>query len=293
MMRNFPSVHPMHPIHSARPVDARWCRITEIADSGIRATHKLDDDWIKRGWRYVKQLRACRNQQDRERLTLDMPDLDAAYRLHTTDNKMERAVVEARLLARQTIEEVAAACGLSVDAVLAYEKIYFQVIGRLEAFAFILWHAIRVEPMFVGLHEEDTDILLKLFAYKKGPLYMEMMLRYLTHGVRVPDRLDQATRADLEELVAMLQCRAVVLAYVLPFPKCQRALVILELAREIEACIPSLTRNLAIEQAFTEIIEAKGVPSVAVIIAPKPANPLGLAGLAPCWPAIREAVQAA
>src|SRR3984957_11759173 len=131
MMRTPSNSHSLHPFNSARPVDSRWHRINDLADFGKLVRSEFDDDWVIRGLRYVNSLRACRDKADRERLVHEFPDLDAAYRLHTTADKMKRTVVEARLLARQTVEEVAAACNLPVDAVIAYEKIFFQVLGRL------------------------------------------------------------------------------------------------------------------------------------------------------------------
>ena len=44
-----PSGMLMNPDDAGRPPDARWQRITDLADRGEPAKHKWDDGWIKRG----------------------------------------------------------------------------------------------------------------------------------------------------------------------------------------------------------------------------------------------------
>ena len=230
----------MHPYHSARPVAARWHRINDLIDCGRRPCHELDDAWIRRGWAYVLRLRACRLQHDRDNLSREFPDMDAAYRLNTSDDKMEHAVVEARLLARQTVSDVAGATNLQVGAVTAYEAIFFQVLGRLDAFLFILPNAVGVAFSGEGLHETDTDVLVKLYAYKMGPMFLERILPYVRNGLRIPEHLDRASRDELEELVTALKTRALFRAKVLPHPQCNRAILLTQLADELKTVIADL-----------------------------------------------------
>jgi hypothetical protein len=122
--------HPMDPRYLARPVDARWQHINDLVDEGRGPAHEYDDVWIKRGWAYYKRLRASTGDPDREQVTRDYLEFAAAYRLHSTGDKLERAIVEARLLAGQSIADVATAPGLTAEAVAAYEAVFFQVIGR-------------------------------------------------------------------------------------------------------------------------------------------------------------------
>jgi hypothetical protein len=130
--------HPMDPHFITRPVDARWRRIGHLVDEGQRPSHEYDDAWIHRGWAYFDRLRACTGDPDREQLARDHPGIDAAYRLHSTGDKLERATVEFRLMAGQSIADVAAATDLAAEVVEAYEALYFQAIGRLDAPRFII-----------------------------------------------------------------------------------------------------------------------------------------------------------
>lgn len=287
----------MHRINSTRPVDARWRRITDLADCGMHARHTLDDDEIRRGLTFLNRLRACRDETDRVRLRQEMPDIDAAHRLHTSDDKMERALVEARLLARQTINEVAAACRLTRGAIIAYERIFFQIFGRLDASLFIMPNAVGIELSGDGLREDDHDILLKLYAYQRGPLFLELVLRYIRNGIRVPDRFDRASRADLLELVMMLEIRAVILTRVLPFEKLRRAHRVMGLARELKTCIDSMLGKVILVQQFPKFLgDVTWSPEVGEAAMEPHAEPTS----SPCqvvapewWSALRETALAA
>ena len=154
--------------------------------------------------------------------------------------------VEARLLARQSVEEVATICGLSVEAVVAYEKIFFQVLGRLKAFLFIIPNAIGIPLGEDELREEDTEKFIKLYAYQKGPMFLEIVLRYFRNGVQMPKQFDQASRAELDELALMLRIRAVIWSRVLPVAKLHRVVQLTALIDELRSYAASLPeRNAA------------------------------------------------
>src|SRR5579884_1729643 len=197
-MFELPTAMLMSPGHTARPVDARWRRIVDLADRRKRATYRYDDGWIKVGLLYLNRLRRCRTDADRARLARSMPGVDDAYKLHQAD-KVTRGIVEARLLAGQGVQEVAAACGMTPEAVGVYEKLFFQVFGRLGAWFFVLNRAMGVNLWDGSLTEDDADVFLKLFAFQKGPIFLEAMIGYFRHGLRVPERLEEATAEQLEE----------------------------------------------------------------------------------------------
>jgi len=292
-----PSEMLMHPSHTARPVDARWQRVCDLARRAKRARHKWDDDWVRLGLRYLNRLSACSSDADRARLARQMPDLDAAYHLHATAGRLERGVVEGRLLAGQTVEQVAAACGLSTAAVTAYEKLFFQVLGRLDAREFIYIHAVGPK-MWTGFEEDDVDLLLKVRGFQRGPLTLELLLNYLRHGLQVPDRLEGAGRERLEELVMMLTTKACVQSRTLPFPRCVRALRLVALSDELAAYVASLPARESAGKEARSGEAAKvcweGVCSPPVA-APEPAEgvpPLG-EDRGAWWSAWRAAVLAA
>ena len=252
--------NPMNPYGTA-PVNARWQRVVHLAYNGKRANDPWDDDWVRYGLHYFKRLQACRNESDRTLLSQGMSDINVAYRLYTASNKMDRTVVEARLLAGQTVEETAAACNLPEKVIVAYEKMFFHVLESLNHPIYILFTAVGMPLDDESLTEDDRDILLKFYAYRKGPLFLEDLLRYFRNGIRVPDRLDQASRDELEELVVMLEVEAVVLSRVLPLEKCSRVFRAMMLAREVQAYIASMQDQRATEPAPSEFpVEVKMLP---------------------------------
>lgn len=237
--------HPLDPF-VASPVDGRWRWSVYAVHRHVR-WNRLDDDWIRSARRFVGRLRHCHNEQTRIRLSDDMPDIEAAYCLHKTADKLKRAVVEARLLAGQSFEAISALCGIPIRVIEAYEALFFSVVRRLKAFLFILPRAVGVPLTWEGLREDQADVWLKLFAYQKGPLFVDVMLRYYTHGIPVPGSLEGATREQVEELALMLSVRAAILARVLPLQKCGRAHMLLNLVRRLEAVIQSMGQGAAPE----------------------------------------------
>ncbi len=225
--------------HNAGPVGARWRRAADLADRGEPATHEWDDGWVRRGLDYLNRLRACRDDGQRRHLAREAADIAAAHRLHMTADKLARGTLEARLLAGQTIEETAAACGLSAGAVEAYHELFFHVRGSLGAKGYIFSQAIGGKVWY-GLTEDDVDVLLKQYAYLKGPFYLEAMLLYFRGEWSVPERLESASREQLERLAIALGIRAVVKVRVLPFPECLRVQRLMSLVKELWGYIDTL-----------------------------------------------------
>src|SRR5262249_56031887 len=131
---------------------------------------------------------------------------------------LARGILEARVLARQSFEEVAAACGLTPQAVEAYHDLFFAVRGRLQSWCFILIHAVGGDLWGGTLSEDDADVLLRLFGYLKGPLFLQERIGYFRGGLAVPERLEDATAGQLRDLVHGLQPTALVPASLPPLP---------------------------------------------------------------------------
>jgi hypothetical protein len=233
-----PSALLLSPKNTDRPVDARWRRVADLARRRRHPWGRWDDDWVRRGLRYVNRLRACLGNADRARLAAEMPDVDAACRLHLTTDKVARGALEARLLAGQSVEEVAACCGLTPEAVTAYVRLFFDVLGSLRARSYILIHAIGPKH-FHGLTEDDPDVILKWAGFVKGVALLEPLTRYFTLGWRVPEQPDSLSRDELDELYTMCLMRLLVLSRVMPPGRPRRALAVLELAERLKTFIDS------------------------------------------------------
>lgn len=251
---HLPSALLMSPYNRNRPVDARWQRIVDLAERGGRANHEHDDAWIRRGLAYLRRLRECRDESDRQQLAEEMPDLHAAHQLHKSPEKLERAEVESRLLARQSIDEVSSACKIDRETLVAYEALFFQVLDRLDASVFILINAVGTK-ICSGLTESDSEILLKFFGFLKGAVFLELVLQYFRVGCDLPERLEQASRAELETLASNLGMKALVLSFVLPFPQCVRTLQLSKLADELRAFLVARDNQTALPPLFPGVLE--------------------------------------
>jgi hypothetical protein len=205
---DLPSKMLLHPDNTARPVDARWRRIVDLCRNKKPRKHRHDDSWVRDGLRYLQQWDKCEAAYQFERLTIAMPDFDAAHRLRRGDDRLARARLEAQLLAGRTIGEAAATCGLSAETVRAYEAVHFQVIGRRDASAFIYTEAIGMSVLRPLLDEFESETFIKLMGFQRGFEFSEAGYRYFRGGVQVPERLEEATTAHLEELAALLRVRA-------------------------------------------------------------------------------------
>jgi hypothetical protein len=271
-----PSGMLMHPDNIGRPLDARWRRVSDLADRGEPAKHRWDDSWVKRGLEYEKRRRACRDQADRELLARHDPDLDAAHAVRHGDDKLARGELEARLLTGQSATEVASLCRLPVGAVAAYAKLFILI----EAVGPVLWDG--------TLKETDVDALVKWIAFIKGPILLDVLLRYFKCGFVVPDRLEEASAEQLEDLASMLQMRALVVTWTRPWPHCARGVRLCELAEELRSSIPWLTAppapagQLYVGAAFPA--REAGAEEQVEVDAPTCGRP----GARRCWPPERR-----
>ncbi len=177
------------------------------------------------------------------------PDLDAAYRLHRDADLLTRGAVEGRILAGLSFPEAAAASGLTMGPS-----------GPTSRCSSTWWETCtpvsgsRAGPSARyqdGLTERDVDLILKRVGFCAGPAALEMVLKYFTTRRSVPRTLTGLTRPRLEELGDRLSTRALILAWTLPYPACERAGVLQNLTNELDALAASAPDPAA---AATEVV---------------------------------------
>jgi len=76
---------------------------------------------------------------------------------------------------------VADRCGLPVDVVEAFEKLFFCVRHRLEAVGYIL-HVVIGPPIRYGFSLDDLGSLWKFCAYMRGPHALDVLLHVFPGG---------------------------------------------------------------------------------------------------------------
>ena len=113
---------------------------------------------------------AAVSDTDRQQVATEQPNVHAAFQIHKAD-KLTRGALEARILARLPLEKVAAACQVTVEAVQAYEHLFFNVRDGLDLPDFVVMMAFG-EKLHYGLDAIDVDIVLKHVAYFAGPCWL-------------------------------------------------------------------------------------------------------------------------
>jgi hypothetical protein len=284
----------LFPGNTAPPVDRRWQVATRTLEDAECARIFCQDAWTQRALDYLCALHACHTDAERDALAAEMADLDAAYRLHAGD-KLTRATVEGLLLARQSVEQVAAECGLTPAAVAAYAALFFDVLGRLHAAEYILGHALGGNVWDGSLTEADGDVFVRLLGYQGGPILLRWAVAYFRGGWSVPPRLEEATPAQLLDLVGVLMTRAIVLVHVLPYRQCVRAVRLARLVSELRDYVASRTgQDPPVKADDLEpyaSLPLLGAPiDASVEPTPGVTAPIGTDGW---WSAWRQALQAA
>jgi len=120
-----------------------------------------------------------------------MPDFFAAHEIITGPFDL-RLELEARLLARQSSEEIAERLSISAAAVDAYHDAFFDVRGRLKSRTYVVKKAVGMDSG-LGSRPVTLEGLTKQVAYFAGPAVLDTILPY----VRVNGReLAQRTATD-------------------------------------------------------------------------------------------------
>jgi len=158
--------------------------------------------------RFVKALRRCHNEADRQRLARREPAIYQAYAIYTDESQMRRWELEARLLAKESMETIAAKVGCAAGAVVAYEGLFFDVLGALHARGYITHVVVGPKLHDGSLKETDVDVFLKLFGYFHGGLMVDALVDYFQNPPSLPERLDDLAPAALEQLRTKLAIKA-------------------------------------------------------------------------------------
>jgi hypothetical protein len=164
----------LSPANPRRPLDWRWLRAGYLLDHGRRWSRRRDDGPTRRAKLFRAALRRSRGEADRRSLARRMPDVAGAYVIYR-DEEATRWQVEARLLADTPGDAIARDCGVPAGAVDAYEQLFYNVKDRLRNRSYILFHAIGPAACR-GFDAADTPDVLKLLAYRGGPLVLDFLL---------------------------------------------------------------------------------------------------------------------
>jgi len=192
-----------------RRPDWRMDRVLQMVDrmpNPGRST-KRDDDYVKGLRNFMLRYRAY-DDAARNQLGYENPGLFWAYQIHDRredDGKRKAIMVEARILAGQTDEQIADELGTVPGVVHWYEKVFFNVRDRLKNHDWVIDHVLmpaweaehldeeedEVNPAHVAFKQVSRpyfDCTTKFFAYFGGVFCLDYVLSGFRRGNQVMER---------------------------------------------------------------------------------------------------------
>jgi hypothetical protein len=165
-----------HPNSPFRAPAWRWRLAAYLLGRGRRGRRRWrSDPWLARALRFRRAARAGARRRAKD------AEVQAALAFRDEGDPRLRLEVEARLLAGQGYDAVAGRCGLDPAVVVAYEKLFYDVVDQRHATDYLM--AFAVDPGgTLRSGDPDTSALVRLFALFGGPLVLDVLLHVL--GIR-------------------------------------------------------------------------------------------------------------
>jgi hypothetical protein len=199
----------------AHTPDQRWVDACRAVDEGRRVSTGLHPEPVVEAFNYLRALRRCRDDRDREKVVRRWPELHAA-RLLAEAGGEHRWEIESRLLADQSDDEIAERTGLTAGAIGRFETLFFNVRARLAACDWVLTRAIWCGHS-LSISMPDLGVVWKSVAYFGGPMVLEVMLS-ATLDRPFPASIDQGMHGVDPGHAERLRMRARLLAEVMMLP---------------------------------------------------------------------------
>ncbi len=197
-----------------RPPSWRYHRTRHLIEEGRAPEPGFDDGLTRLAWPYFAGSPA-NDGAGPERLAQSHPAVDEAFAFYTGAEPIRRAELEARILAGQTDDEIAAKLGLSAAGVAAYEALFYDVRRSLTADTYIV-NCVIGPKVHYGITPEDHELLLKVYGYALGPIFLDVLLDYFRDPPVVPDSLDGLDHEALRKLVLKLRIKFDILVLTTP-----------------------------------------------------------------------------
>lgn len=195
------------PTNGLRPVDWRWQRACQLADQGRSCQRRYDDHWVSEAVAWKRLVNRGLDEDAEIALAERFPAIFFAHHIRE-DSLSDRYTIEARLLARQTPQEIAQRIPVAPEVIEAYAAMYFDVGNRLDYPDFIVTRVIG-EAIWSGLADRPHDVLWKLWGYFVGPVILDSLIytmaapTWLTSTAQVPAFVADDIRLNLQTKAAM------------------------------------------------------------------------------------------
>lgn len=160
-----------------RPADWRWQKACYLKNKKSLASKRKDDKWIAEALRFKIALDACKTQKDLEELTRTWYYMYLAYEIYDESDEGDipkgrphptRYEIEARILAEESFASIGWKTHVAEGAIEIYEKLFFNVLDRIDSESYICNQIIGSEALQKGLGDRDYDKIWKLYGYHHG-----------------------------------------------------------------------------------------------------------------------------
>jgi hypothetical protein len=176
----------------------RWRRCQQLLERGWRPSQH-EEVLLQLAWEFHRDWLRCRHEGRHSVMTRLYPDFASAHRFWHDATPLQRAELEARLLAGEGDEGIAASCGLSASAFYLYHQLFFAVRPYLEVVSYIFEEAIGLRDHH-RLRADDQEVLLKLAGYTVGATAVDRLLAYFADPPVCLSSLTSLDTAALETL---------------------------------------------------------------------------------------------
>lgn len=168
-----------------RVPDWRWQQV-------IRRVNLHSDDYVNIATKFYIDLMSAKETNDFQLVYAEYPDLYLAWDIYSEVIGNRKGELEARILARESLDIIAKKLSMPVPAIISYEATFFNVLDRLDSPGYILHFAIGEinQPQDM----EFDSRFWKFYGYWCGP----EVLDYLVYKA-IPTKLD--SDADIDKLI--------------------------------------------------------------------------------------------
>jgi hypothetical protein len=173
-----------------RPADWRWQRAVGFATRTMpKPTPHRDGSqescrWINRAARFKLALDNAQDDMAKLNVALRYPDIYWAHWIRNLDEMTHqqpvRYSIEARILARESSNDIAFRHGCDPRVIDAYEGLFFNVRERLDRREYIVT-SVFGDAVQRGLSERQYDLLWKLLGYCCGPFMLDALIGKLVN----------------------------------------------------------------------------------------------------------------
>ena len=180
---NRPTPNDCHPQHCPA---WRWNAATFLSDPSIGNPPLSEDPWLGDATEFIRQCRSGWSEGTGEPTGVQRVIAEAVA---LYGNKVQRAILEARLLANESYDDIARHSGIPAAVVEAYEQLFFNITNQI-CLSQIIGSLFRPERLLLGLlPDRDIGTYLHVLARTEGADSVEVTADLLA-------RLDDKTFAD-------------------------------------------------------------------------------------------------